>query len=284
VRRIPLVALTGTGFAKVDPNEHYPPIPKIHRARPVIVDLMGTPTAPENRQTPFPVQGAVALVTGANRGLGKLFTRELINRGAAKVYAGARKPQAITDGDVVPVGLDITDATAVAAAAQRCDDVTLLINNAGTFRPTSLLAAGAMSEVRAEMETDFFGTLAMVRAFAPILGRNGGGAIVNSLSVLSFSSYAPWGAYGAAKAAAWSMSNSARDELREQGTRVLNVHAGLADTDMTAGLDFPKIDPHVFVVGALDALEAGQFEALVDEHTRGYKANLAGYPANAPAY
>jgi NAD(P)-dependent dehydrogenase (short-subunit alcohol dehydrogenase family) len=185
---------------------------------------------------------------------------------------------------VVPITLDITDPVQVAAAAESCQDVTLLINNAGILRRSPLLGASSMKDIRAEMETDFFGTLAMTRAFAPILGRNGGGAMVNALSVLSFVSYAPWGSYSAAKAAAWSMSNSVRDELRGQGTRVVNVHAGLADTEMTAGVELPKIDPRIFVVGALDALEAGHLEALVDEHTRGYKATLAGYPANAPAY
>ena len=133
------------------------------------------------------------------------------------------------------------------------------------------------------METNFFGTLAMIRAFAPVLCRNGGGAMVNLLSVLSFINYAPWGSYSASKAAAWSLTNSARDELAGQGTRVLGVHSALVNTDMTAGLELPKPSPEAYVTEALDALEAGRIEALVDEHTRTFKAMLAGHPAGRPA-
>jgi NAD(P)-dependent dehydrogenase (short-subunit alcohol dehydrogenase family) len=228
--------------------------------------------------TPFSLRGAVALVTGANRGIGRAMARDLVERGATKVYGGSRIPEAIEDPDVVPVRLDITDEEQVAAAAERCGDVTVLVNNAGVFRRGPLLGAPSVEDAREEMETNFFGTLAMIRAFTPILGRNGGGTVVNVLSVLSFINYAPWGSYSASKAAAWSLTNSARDELAEQGTRVLAVHSALVDTDMTAGLELPKLTPEAYVSEALDSLEAGRIEALVDEHTRTYKAMLAGHP------
>ncbi|MFF2525372.1 SDR family oxidoreductase [Streptomyces liangshanensis] len=229
-----------------------------------------------------PVQGAVALVTGANRGFGRLFARELLARGAAKVYAAARDPRTVTDPGVVPVRLDITDPEQVRAAAVACDDVTLLVNNAGVFRQSPLIGADSTADAHAEMDTNYFGTLAMTRAFAPVLGRNGGGVLINTLSVLSFVNYAPWGSYGASKAALWSLTNATRDELRAQGTLVVAVHSGLADTDMTAGVEGPdKIDAKLYVHAALDAAEQGEIEALVDGPTRAYKAALAGYPVNA---
>ncbi|MEW2546639.1 SDR family oxidoreductase [Streptomyces sp. NPDC047002] len=237
----------------------------------------------EGALSPFPLAGAVVLVTGSNRGIGAVFVRELLARGAARVYAAARAPRPAGDPRVVPVRLDIEDPAQVAEAARRCGDVTVLVNNAGVFRGTPLLGAPSDEDVRAEMETNFFGTLAMMRAFAPVLGRNGGGAIVNALSVLSFINYAAWGSYSAAKSAAWSLTNSARDELAGQGTRVVAVHAGLVDTDMTSGIDLPKIAPETFVTGALDALEAGRIEALVDEHTRTYRTLLADHPHGTQA-
>jgi NAD(P)-dependent dehydrogenase (short-subunit alcohol dehydrogenase family) len=233
-------------------------------------------------RTPFPLRGAVALVTGANRGIGRAFAQELIARGAAKVYAGARDPGTVQDPRLIPVRLDVTDPEQIAAAADACGDVNLLINNAGVFRTGPLLGTPTIQNAREEIETNLFGTLSMTRAFAPILGRNGGGAIVNTLSVLSFINYAPWGGYSASKAAAWSLTNSARDELAGQGTRVVGVHASLVDTGMTAGLDFPKIAPEVYVGAALDALEEGRMEALADEHTRTFKAMLAHHPQNQP--
>jgi NAD(P)-dependent dehydrogenase (short-subunit alcohol dehydrogenase family) len=232
--------------------------------------------------SPFSLQGAVALVTGANRGIGRTFAAELLERGAARVYGAARNPATIGDPGLVPVQLDITDPGQMAAVAERCSDVTVLVNNAGVFSRLPLLGAPSMDDVRAEMETNFFGPLAMMRAFAPILGRNGGGAIVNALSILSFLSYAPWGSYSASKAAAWSMTNSVRDELAGQGTQVVAVHSAFVETDMTIGVDGPKIEPEVYVAAALDALEAGRFDALADEQTVAWKGLLSDYPNKQP--
>jgi NAD(P)-dependent dehydrogenase (short-subunit alcohol dehydrogenase family) len=233
-------------------------------------------------RNPFPLRGAVALVTGANRGIGRAFAQELIARGAAKVYAGARDPGSVDDPRLVAVRLDVTDAAQVAAAAERCADVNLLVNNAGIFHVGPLLGAPSMRDVREEMETNLFGTLSMTRAFAPALGRNGGGAVINTLSVLSFINYAPWGTYSVSKAAAWSMTNSVRDELAGQGTLVTAVHSALVDTDMTKSLEFPKVTPEAYVNAALDAVAAGEIEAIVDEHTRTYKAMLAHHPHRPP--
>lgn len=228
----------------------------------------------------FPLRGATALVTGANRGTGRALARELVRRGAAKVYGGARNPETITDPDIEPVRLDITDPGQVAAAAAHCGDVTLLINNAGVFRAAPLLGNAAADDAREEMETNYFGTLSMIRAFAPVLADNGGGAVVNVLSVLSFINYAPWGSYSAAKSAAWSLTNSVRDELAGQHTQVMAVHAGLVDTEMSQDIEFPKIPVGDFVTATADGLEAGRIEVLVDAHTRAFKPLLADHPNN----
>jgi NAD(P)-dependent dehydrogenase (short-subunit alcohol dehydrogenase family) len=132
------------------------------------------------------IEGSVALVTGANRGLGQAYARELVHRGAAKVYGAARKPAGVTEPGVTPIGLDITDPEQVANAARQCADVSLLVNNAGVLSYQTFTSAPDLSGARLEMETNYFGTLSMCRAFAPVLAANGGGAIVNMLSVTSF--------------------------------------------------------------------------------------------------
>jgi NAD(P)-dependent dehydrogenase (short-subunit alcohol dehydrogenase family) len=237
-----------------------------------------------NAASKFSAQGAVALVTGANRGNGRVFARELIDGGAARVYGGARNPDRIDVPGVVPIRLDITDPAQVAAAADQCTDLTLLVNNAGIFRARPLLGNSSPQDARDEMETNFFGTLSMIRAFAPILGRNGGGAVVNVLSVLSFAQYAPLASYGASKAAAWALSNAARDELAPQGTHVMSVHSAFVDTDMAAGIEFPKLPPEALVTTALAALEAGEIELLADQLTREIKAMLSDYPCKRPPF
>lgn len=217
---------------------------------------------------------AVALVTGANRGLGHAFTRALLARGAARVYAGVRDPASVTDRDVQPLRLDVTNPDDVAAAAAACGDVTVLVNNAGVSRGRSLLGAPSLDDARAELEVNYFGTLAMSRAFAPVLARNGGGTLVNVLSVLSFMSLPAIGSYSASKAAAWSMTNGLRVELAGQGTRVVAVHAGFIDTDMAARVTAPKISPEDVVTQVLDAIESEAEEVLADEVSRNTKAAL----------
>ena len=219
--------------------------------------------------------GSTALVTGANRGLGAAFARGLLAAGARTVYAGARNPVESDVPGLVPVRLDITDPGQVAEAARRLCDVTLVINNAGVFHGAHALDDGVEEALRADLETNVFGTLAVSRAFAPVLAANGGGALVNVLSVASWRSAPQFAAYGASKAAAWSVTNSLRLELRPLGTQVVAVHAGFLDTDMAASVNAPKTSPDEVVAKVLDALRYGREEVLVDEVTHRVKAGLA---------
>lgn len=216
-----------------------------------------------------------ALVTGANRGLGRHFALELLARGAT-VYAGARDPQTLDLPGARPLALDITDPDAVAAAAALAGDVDLLVNNAGISTGAPLL--GDLERVHAEMDVNLWGTLSMVRAFAPVLAANGGGTVVNVASALSWFAAPGAGAYAVSKAASWNMSNALRLELAAQGTQVTSVHLGLADTDMAKGVPGPRTDPAVVVRRALDAVEAGDLEVVVDEWTAMVKASLAEDP------
>jgi|SRR5580704_2191041 NAD(P)-dependent dehydrogenase (short-subunit alcohol dehydrogenase family) len=221
------------------------------------------------------IDGSVALVTGANRGLGRVFARELVSRGAARVYGAARQPDAVTEPGVTPVALDITDADRVSQVAQQCADVSLLVNNAGVLRYSTFINAPRLDAARAEMEVNYFGTLSMCRAFAPVLAANGGGAIVNMLSVTSFYTNLIDASYGASKAAEWSLTNGVRLELHRQGTLVVAVHASFVDTDMAALTNAPKDSPESVARQAFDAVEAGQTEVLADERTRTVKAQLS---------
>jgi NAD(P)-dependent dehydrogenase (short-subunit alcohol dehydrogenase family) len=221
------------------------------------------------------IRNAVVLVTGANRGLGRAFVDELRAAGVRKVYAAARDPSTITVQGVERVKLDVTRPEDIDAAGRRCSDVTLLINNAGVSRGSPFLAAGSAAAARSELETNFFGPLAMSQAFAPVLAANGGGAIVNVLSVLSWLSLSGAATYGASKSAAWSLTNGLRNELRGQGTRVLALHVGFMDTDMTKGIDAPKANPRDVVRQTLEALAAGREEVLADDLTRQVKRGLS---------
>jgi NAD(P)-dependent dehydrogenase (short-subunit alcohol dehydrogenase family) len=215
------------------------------------------------------IEGSRALVTGANRGLGKALVDALRGAGAAKIYAAARNPASVAAGaGIVPIALDITNAAQVAAAAASCGDVDLLINNAGMARFAPALGAPGMDDARAEMETNYFGTLAMCRAFAPVMGRNGGGALVNILSVVSFMNVPMQGSYSASKAAAWSLTRAARFELRAQGTFVAGVYAGYIDTDMTANVAGPKSSAADIAARVIAGIEAGEEDILADERAR----------------
>ncbi|CAN5270493.1 SDR family oxidoreductase [soil metagenome] len=223
----------------------------------------------------------IALVTGANRGIGRQFVLELLERGAGKVYATARRPELLEfdDSRVVPLRLDLLDGESVAAAAGEASDVTLLVNNAGISTGAALVT-GDLADIRREMDTHFWGTLGVIRAFAPVLAANGGGAIVNILSALSWFSALGAGSYAAAKAAEWNMTNGVRAELAGQGTLVLGVLLGAADTDIAARLDGPKIDPRDVPRLSLDGLAVGAIEVIVDDWTAMVKASLAGDPAD----
>jgi len=232
------------------------------------------------------IRGAVALVTGANRGIGRHFARQLLERGAAKVYATARDPERVDVAGARVLPLDVTDPASVAAAASAAPDVTLLVNNAGISAYQNYLD-GNLDEIRREMETLFWGTLSTTRAFAPVLARNGGGAILNVLSAMSWFSYDGANSYASAKAAQWALTNGIRLELARQGTVVTGLHMGAVDTDMMAGYDVDKLDPADVVRAALDGIQAGALEILVDDVSRQVKAALALdpsalYPQAAP--
>ncbi|OZC94438.1 short-chain dehydrogenase [Rhodococcus sp. 06-412-2B] len=215
-----------------------------------------------------------ALVTGANRGFGRHLAQQLSERGAT-VYAAARRPESVDLSGVTPVALDITDPDSVVRAARLASKVTLLVNNAGISTGASLLS-GDLEDVRREFETTLFGTLAVTRAFVPKIESNGGGAILNVLSVLSWLAFPEAGAYSAAKSAQWSMTNSLRVELAPRNIRVTGLHVGYMDTDLTAGVDAPKLDPAVVAKLALDELSAGNHEIIADELSRQVRSGLAG--------
>jgi NAD(P)-dependent dehydrogenase (short-subunit alcohol dehydrogenase family) len=224
------------------------------------------------------ISGSVALVTGANRGLGRHFAEQLLARGAAKVYATARDPRSIDLPGVEILSLDLLDQHTIDHAAAAAADVTLLINNAGISTYQSLIR-GDLSEIHREMDTHFFGTLAVTRAFADTLAANGGGGIVNVLSALSWFAWDGVTSYAAAKAAEWMLTAGTRVDLAAQGTQVVGVHLGAADTDMMSGYAGPLLDPADVVRIALDGLAAGQVEVLVDDWSRTAKAGLAQDPA-----
>jgi len=220
------------------------------------------------------IDNAVALVTGANRGIGLAFAKALVARGARKVYAGARDPASVALPRGVPIRLDVTKAEDVAAAVAKCGDVTLVVNNAGVAQPGGFLLADSEEVARRMLEVNFFGVLRMSKAFAPVLATNGGGALLNVLSVASFFNPGGLAAYAASKSAAWSLTNSLRFELAAQKTQVLALHMGFVDTDLVKGLDVPKIHPDEIARIALDGLEAGLEEVLADDRTRMVKAGM----------
>jgi NAD(P)-dependent dehydrogenase (short-subunit alcohol dehydrogenase family) len=220
------------------------------------------------------ITGKTALVTGANRGLGLQLATQLRDRGA-RVYAAARNPDRVELAGVTPLALDITDPASVAAAAQATGDVAILVNNAGSATGSSLLT-GELDNIRLELDTHFFGTLAVTRAFAPQLAAQGTSAVLNVLSALSWLSLPASGAYCAAKSAEWSLTNALRQELASQGIRVSALHVGYMDTDMIRHLDVPKSDPALIAKLAIDGLAAGDAEIIADETSRQVLAGLSG--------
>jgi len=219
------------------------------------------------------IQDSTALVTGANRGIGKAFADALLDRGATKVYAAVRDVATATDPRLVPIQLDVTDPDRVAAVARELDDVQLVVNNAGVLH-VAIPPSASLDTARVELETNYLGLVSITQAFAPVLERNGGGAFINMLSVFSWVATPLLTTYSASKAAAWSFTNAARIVLKRQGTQVVGVYAGPVDTDMTAAIDLEKIPPATVAMGALDALEADEPEAVVDDYSRAIKAGL----------
>lgn len=226
------------------------------------------------------VKDCVALVTGANRGIGEQFVRALRAAGARRIYAAARDAGSLAvaaadRGAVVPIAIDVTREADIAAAAARCNDVTLLVNNAGVNFNTPLVGIASLANARAEIETNYLGTLAMCRAFAPVLKANGGGAIVNMLSILSRVNLPLMGSLCASKAAALSMTQGVRAELKKQGTLVVGVMPGAVETRMTEMLPPPKMNPADVAKAALEAVEKGVEDVYPGEMAQGVAAGLA---------
>jgi NAD(P)-dependent dehydrogenase (short-subunit alcohol dehydrogenase family) len=220
------------------------------------------------------IDGSVALVTGANRGLGRAYADGLLAAGAAKVYAGVRDPASVAGAPLEAVALDVTDAQQVRSTAERLSDVQIVISNAGVMSLSRPLTA-SLDAARWELEVNYLGLLAVAQAFAPVLAANGGGALVNVLSYVSFVARPHMSTYAASKAAAWSITNSLRTQLGEQGTQVVSIHMGVLDTGMGARLpDEPKLPARHVVDATLAALRTGEEEVLVGEKTRLAKSAL----------
>jgi NAD(P)-dependent dehydrogenase (short-subunit alcohol dehydrogenase family) len=227
------------------------------------------------------IENSVVLITGANRGIGLAFARTLLARGARKVYAAVRNPASVTLPGVEGLQLDVTKPAEVAAATNHASDVTLVINNAGIAQPGGFLAQDSETVTRRIFETNFFGMLNMSKAFAPVLKANGGGALLNVLSVASWVNGGELAAYSASKSAAWALTNALRHELAGQKTQVLGLHMAYVDTDLTRGFDIQKSSAEEIVQRALDGLEAGADEVLADALTQQVRQGLV---APRPVY
>jgi NAD(P)-dependent dehydrogenase (short-subunit alcohol dehydrogenase family) len=218
------------------------------------------------------LEGAVVLVTGGNRGIGKAIVDDLLTRGVKKVYATARKPEPSTDDRVVTVPLDVTDPDSIKALVAAAPDVTVLVNNAGITGARSLLESPE-EEIRGVFETNLFGPLNVTRAFVPVIERNGGGHVLNMHSVLSWVSFG--GAYPASKSALWGVSNGLRLELLDRGIGVTGLHVGYVDTDMTSAITDPKSQPEEIAKQAVDGIESGAHEVIADDFSRQVKSGLS---------
>src|SRR5258708_704234 len=227
----------------------------------------GQPNKKEDTMRAQRIEGAVALVTGANRGIGRALTEALLTRGVRKVYATARNPEALRvlrDERLVALRLDVTDADQIRATAEAASDVELVFNNAGVALAGGIADATVLDLARREMEVNYFGPLQLLQRLAPSLARNGGGAIVNIGSAAGLTNVPFLPTYSASKAALHSLTQAARILLGAQGTSVFGVYAGPVDTDMVRDLALPKTSPSEVAFAILDGIEAGQEDIFPD--------------------
>jgi len=226
-----------------------------------------------NTQHTLRIKDAVAVVTGANRGIGLAFVKELLDRGARKVYAAGRDAKALDAivaldrARVVPLQLDLLDQKQIREAAAKTGAIDLLINNAGVAAFGSILS-GSPELVERDMQTNYFGTLNVIRAFAPQIEKSGGGAVVNLLSVVSLANMPALGGYSASKAASWSMTQAVRAELAKKNIKVHAVFPGPVDTDMAKDINLPKTSPKNVARAVLDGVESGQDDIAPDVMSR----------------
>lgn len=229
------------------------------------------------------IQDAVALVTGANGGIGQYYIEGLRAAGVKRIYAGARNPDSLRDSvaldsdRIIPIALDITDERSVNAAVERCPDVSLLINNAGVGFNQRFLTAD-LNKMRAEIDVNYLGTFLMCRAFAPVLKANGGGAIVNMLTILAKVSFPLNATYSASKAAALLLTQSVRAALAAQGTLVVAVMPATVDTAMSKDFPPPKVSPEDVVKAALQAVIDQVDEVYPGEQAQEMNAQLLRNP------
>ncbi len=241
-----------------------------------------TPTKTNNEEkTKMSISGAIALVTGANRGVGKCFVEELARKGAKKIYAASRNVDNLTftsfigETEIVPLELDVTKEDQVSAARRRAGDVTLLVNNAGVNHMGRLMDASDTEAARTEMDTNYFGLLSMCRAFGPVIAANGGGNIVNMLSILGRVNLPAMGSLSASKAAAYNATQGIRAELMNKGVHVLAVLPGAIDTDMSKDFPGDKMPPGEVTKAALDALETKEWEIYPGDMANGLQEALS---------
>jgi NAD(P)-dependent dehydrogenase (short-subunit alcohol dehydrogenase family) len=236
------------------------------------------------------IQGSVALVTGANGGIGQQFVDALRTANVAKIYVCARSLAkldalvALDPDQIVPIELEVTDVDSVKAAAAHCQDVTLVINNAGTSLNAGVIAADNLDAARSEMEVNYFGMMNMCRSFAPVLKANGGGAIVNILSLLARANLPFSGSYSASKAAALSATHAIRAELAAQGTLVVAVMPGTVDTTLAKDWPDPKVSPAEVVRVALQAVLDNTEDAYPGEQATQVAAQLLQDPKGVEKY
>lgn len=230
------------------------------------------------------IEGAIALVTGANRGIGRALSEALLSRGAKKVYAAARDLEALgalRDARVAPLPLDVCDAQQIRAAAAAAQDVRLFFNNAGVTLNSEVWGAAAVEQARREMEVNYFGPLQLLRAFAPVLARNGGGAWISVGSAAGLTNIPMFPTYSASKAALHSLTQCARVLLSTQGTAVFGAYPGPVDTDMVRELTMPKAPARDVANAILDSVESGEEDVFPDSFARDFGRQFESSPKAA---